>query len=497
MSDKFLKALEDDLTSVEGDNLTLTENGAVAFRSTTSKVLDFFATGGAMRVRDEQSVISVFQQAYAENPVLATKALFYFRDVRGGQGERKTFRLLLNWLANNHPEAVRPNIGLIAEYGRWDDLYSLVGTGVEDDVWAAIDVQLAVDRQSDRPSLLAKWLKSENASSPLTKSLARKTRSALGMSSRTYRKMLSSLRKKIDLVEQKISANRWAEVEYDRIPSKAGMIYRNAFRRHDGERYMDFIGAVNRGEAKINAGTLYPYEIAEKVGLGYSLGYSHIMDDATIDAMWNALPDYFAGTQSRGIVVADVSGSMSGRPMAVSVSLALYVAERNTGPFHNKFITFSARPSLQTVEGRTISEKMKNLSMAYWDMNTNLEAVFDLILNTAVRNKLSQDELPTHLYIVSDMEFDQAVTGSRQTTLMQSIEQKFIAAGYRMPFLVFWNVYSRNDQQPMSMDQRGFQLVSGCSPSIFTSLLSNKTVSAYDLMIEVLEAERYAAIKVE
>jgi hypothetical protein len=463
-------------------------------------VLDFFSNGGALRSRSDASIIDVFEKAYAGNPLLAVKSMFYFRDIRGGQGERRTFRILLNHLAVNRPEVVRANLPLIAEYGRWDDLYSLIDTDLEEDMFTVIDVQLAEDMNSDNPSLLAKWLASENASSAQTKRYGRKTRQALNMSPRQYRKTLSAIRKKIGLVEQAISQNQWNEIQYDKIPSKAGLQYRKAFYRHDAERYAHFLEEVKAGNKKINAGTLYPYEIVEKCGYGGYWSYSRSeVDTATLDAMWNALPNYFGDNEVRGLVVADVSGSMSGRPMDVSISLAIYTAERNSGPFAGKFITFSARPKLQKVEGNNIVEKVRNLSRAEWDMNTDIKAVFDLILSTAKKNKTSQDELPTHLYVVSDMEFDSAAGYQRHVNerLFQTIEREYADAGYKMPFLVFWNVNSRNDQQPMSMDQRGFQLVSGCSPSIFTSLLSNKAVSAYDLMLEVLNQERYDAIRVE
>ncbi len=486
------------------DNLAFTENGAVAFASTKSAVLDFFASGGALRSRDENNIWPLFARAFDEDPLLATRALFYFRDIRGGQGERGTFRVLLNWLAENHPNVIRANLRNIAEYGRWDDLYVLVGTPVERDMFAVIDVQLAHDKNADRPSLLAKWLKSENTSSKTSKRLARKTRQALNMSPRQYRKTLSELRRKIGLVEQDISNNEWGAIDYGKLPSKAGLQYRKAFQRHDGERYGAFLEAVASGEATVNAGTLYPYEIAEKCGGYYGVREE---DPKVLDAYWNNLPNYFEGNDGvRGMVVADVSGSMAGRPMDVSVSLAIYTAERNTGPFAGKYITFTDRPKLVTVDkNKSIVDKVNQVMRTDVGYNTNVEAVFDLILHTAVKNGYSQEDLPTHLYMVSDMEFDAAQSSGyynrgsapADERLFQTIARKFDDAGYKMPFLVFWNVDSRNDQQPMSMDQRGFQLVSGCSPSIFTSLLSNKAVSAYDLMLEVLNSERYAAVVVE
>ena len=478
-------------------NLTRTENGAIAHRSTGSKLLDFFSVGGALRNRDGNEVAVMFEEAFAEEPLLALKALFYFRDVRGGQGERTTFRTILRNMASRHPEVVAANIHLIANYGRWDDLFVLFGTPLEQTMMDVIAVQLAHDRKSETPSLLGKWLKSENASSPTTKRLAKKIRWGLQMHPRVYRKMLTELRAKIGVLETTISNNEWETIQYGKLPSKAGLIYRKAFRRHDGARYEQFLQDVNDGKETINAGVLYPYELVEKYSK--SRWYGATDEDAAVEAMWKNLPNYFENApDTRGMVVADVSGSMDGRPMDVSVSLAIYCAERMQGPFANKYMTFTSSPKLITINPEdTLAQKVHQVMSTDVGYNTNVEAVFNLILRTAVEGELKQSDLPTHLYMVSDMEFDAAQRGSRvPKTLFQTIEKKFEEAGYRLPTLVFWNVDSRNKQQPMSMDDRGFQLVSGCSPSIFKALLDNKQLNAYDMMLEVLNGDRYQPITV-
>jgi hypothetical protein len=494
-SRKFLDSLD---SVMNDDNIAYTENDALAFRTTKSAVLDFFATGGAIRSRTPEKQIDLFSKAYKENPLLAVRALFYFRDIRGGQGERNTFRTLLRYLVETAPNTVRANIKLIPEYGRWDDIYVLFDSELEHYAMKLIHDQFTLDLTSDRPSLLAKWLKSENTSSPESRRLAQKIRKNFGISSRLYRKSLSMIRRRIGLVEQHISANEWNIIDYDKIPSKAGMLYRKAFRRHDNNRYSEFLEDVKSGKKTINATTLYPYEITEKCGTDYSCAVN--MDNASLDALWNALPNYFEGNESvRGLVVADVSGSMIGRPMAVSTSLAIYTAERNTGPFSGKYISFTDRPRLITVKGDNIVDKVHQVMDTDVGYNTNVKAVFDMILHTAKKGGLSQEDLPTHLYVVSDMEFDSANAGSRSVPnerLFETIAREYKEAGYNMPFLVFWNVNSRNDQHPMSMDKRGFQLVSGCSPSIFKSLLANKATSAYDLMLEVLNGERYSEISI-
>jgi len=489
MNNTFMNQLDSHITNAS--NMVKTENGANAFSTTNSAVLDFFGNGGALRERDDASIIQVFEKAYAEDPELAVKAMFYFRDVRGGQGERKTFRILLKHFATTNPALCFKIVHLVSTYGRWDDLFSLMDTELENEVFSIFRTQLASDKNNERPSLLAKWMKSENASSKETRRIAKKTRKALQMNSRDYRKMLTALRKQIGLVETAMSTNEWEGINYSNVPSKAGMIYRKAFGRHDGERYAEFLVAVENGEETINAGTLYPYEIVEKIL------YEGAVNDKTLDVMWANLPDYMDGNEVNGLVVADVSGSMCGRPMAVSISLAMYIAERNTGPFHNKFMTFSDEPKIQTIVGDSFSQQVQNLKRAAWGFNTNIKATFDVILETAKLNNMKQSDIPTHLYIVSDMEFDGATQGSVSLSLFQTIKLEYAEAGYDMPFLVFWNVNSRNDQTPMNMDDRGFQTVSGCSPSILTSLLSNKFTTAYDLMLTVLNGERYAPITIK
>jgi len=490
----FVDALE---AAINGVEFAFTENGAVAYKTSGSALVDFFGTGAALRTRSTDDIVSIFSAAFKEDALLATKAAFYIRDVREGQGERSTFRQILRYLGLNHPEVVRKNLHLIADYGRWDDLFALFSTPVEDDVITLFDVQLASDLQSDTPSLLAKWLKSENTSSKGSRALAYKTRKGLNMSSKAYRRILSTLRARIHLVEQDISAGKWSNIDYSKLPSRAGFIYRDAFKRHDPEGYNAFLASVEKGETKINAGTLYPYDLVHKYyeNSGGWGGPSSVVDP-TIEAMWKNLPNYFDGTENRGIVVADVSGSMYGRPIEVAISLAIYCAERISGPFAGKFITFSARPSLQSIVGTSLADKIVNLHRAHWDMNTNVKAVFDLILSTAIKQKASQEDLPSHLYIVSDMEFDHCGGSNVTETLFETIKAQYQQAGYNMPALVFWNVNSRNQQQPVRMDDRGVCLVSGCSPTIFKNVAANRNMTARDVMLDILEQPRYSAITV-
>lgn len=483
----------DSLTSES--NKTFTENGAVSNASTKSAILDFFSIGGALRNMGKSDSFEVFHKAWLENPLLTLKAMFYFRDIRGGQGQRCGFKDQLLYLAVHATETLRKNLHLVPEIGRWDDLYVLVDTPLESDVFTLFLNQLISDLQTDKPSLLAKWLKSENTSSKKSRQLATKTRKAFGMTGKEYRKTLSELRKKIDVVERKMSSNKWGDIKYEAVPSQAMFRFRKAFRRHDEERFLEYIDSVNQGKTKINSSAMYPYQIVGKLS---SCPWNMTMvDDSTIkemQAMWDNLPDYLEGKDDRAICVVDTSGSMSGDPLAVALSLGLYCAERLNGEFKDHFITFSTSPKLQRVSGNTLFEKISGMCRAEWEFNTNLEAVFDLILNRAIKFEMNQQELPDKLIIISDMEFDSASSGNADKTLMKVINDKFIKNGYIMPSLVFWNVNARNKQFPMSLDDRGFINVSGLSPSLFESVVGGEVTSPVDFMENVLNSERYSSL---
>ena len=491
-------------------NYRYTENGALTHKSTRSALLDMFAMGAAMRKRSDEDVIVMFRNAFAENPVYALKCLFYIRDVRGGQGERRFFRTCMKDLAVQNTDAARRNLKYVPEFGRWDDLYVFVGTPLEGAAFEIMKEQLALDVQCKTPSLLAKWLKSENTSSKTSRKLAQRTREYLGMTHKQYRKTLSILRERINVLERLMSAGKWDEIEFDKIPSKAGMIYKNAFARHDLERaksekevqtYADFAKDTTK---KVNAKTLYPYECVEEALKNY---YSSIDNTQRLmtNKYWENLADYFNGATFNGICVADTSGSMHGTPINVAISLALYCAEKAKGPFANHYISFASRPQLIKTDGVDFVDKVRRIYGTNLVDNTNIEAVFDLLLDTAMRNGCKQEDLPQNIIIISDMEFDSCACpgwGSRgmnftafnrrnADTLLEGIAKKWENYGYEMPKLIFWNVDCRNENIPMLGDGP-ISYVSGFSPSIFETIMSGKT--GYDLMMEKLDSERYACI---
>ena len=474
-------------------NRTLTENGAISYATTCSDCLDLFATIGALRSSEDAEIVKRFVRAYTENPNLAMKTLFFARDVRGGLGERKVFRVCLKWLAENAAASVRRNLPYVAEFGRWDDLLSLMGTPCEKDALLLIGKQLEADLNAmdmgDDVSLLAKWLPSVNASNAQTVAYAKRIARFLGMTDAAYRKTLVKLRGRIRILENNLREKDYT-FDYAKQPSKAMFKYRKAFQRNDGERYGEFMSKVSRGEAQLHTGTLTPYEIIKP------FFYDKVSDQeaAAIDATWKA-QENFTGDEN-ALVVIDGSGSMYsfGEPMpaTVALSLGIYFAERNTGAFRNHFITFSERPQLVEIKGETILEKVQYCHSFNEVANTNLQRVFELILRAAVKNQVPQSEMPSTLYIISDMEFDCCARGADLTNF-EYAKKIFAEAGYQLPRVVFWNVQSRNTQQPVTQNEQGVALVSGCTPRIF-HMLKSGILSPLGYMLDILGAERYAKI---
>lgn len=474
-------------------NRAYTENGAATYASTCSECLDLFATVGALRSANEQEILRRFIRAFTEDPDLAMKTLFFARDVRGGLGERKVFRVALNWLAHNAPESARKNIPYVAEFGRWDDLLSLMDTPCQKDALALIRQQLEADLQAmdmgDEVSLLGKWLPSVNASNARTVQYAKRIARFLGMTDAHYRKTLVKLRKHIRILENNLREKDYS-FDYSKQPSKAMFKYRKAFYRNDGERYSAFMGKVSRGEAQLHTGTLTPYEIIKP----FFFEQVSEQEAAAIDTTWRAQED-FTGDEN-ALVVIDGSGSMYCRsepmPATVALSLGIYFAERNTGAFRDHFITFSEHPQLVQIKGQTILEKVRYCHSYNEVANTNIQKVFELILAAAVRNQVPQEELPSTLYIISDMEFDWCAVGA-DITNFEYAKKLFAEAGYQLPRVVFWNVQSRNQQQPVTQNEQGVALVSGCTPRIF-SMLQSGILSPMGYMLDILGSERYAKI---
>ncbi len=460
------------------ENVTLTENGMVTNPTTLNKCVDLFFSIGAMRGKSKDKVVSLFNEAYKENPLIASKLLFWSRDVRSGAGERQIFRDIVTHLTTTSPQTVRKNIGLIPEFGRWDDVLVLVGTELEDDMFILIK-----DSLTNGDALCAKWM-------PRKGDVANRLRKLFRFTPKEYRKMLVNL---TNVVESKMCAKDWESIDYSKLPSLASSRYQKSFVKNDTERYDEYKKALIDGTAKVNAGAVYPYDIIKSINQGG--------DTVVSEKQWESLPNWMEDSNERILPVVDVSGSMccpaGGNDnlscMDVAISLGMYISERNEGNFKDAFITFSNNPQLQYLTGG-LKERLNKLRRADWDMSTDLEAVFNLILNQAKTYNIPQDKMPTKIMILSDMQFNQATRSDLGSQSM--IESMYEVAGYKKPDIIYWNLNARGTNFPVEFNKDGTALVSGFSPSILKPLLSGKNMTPESIMMDTVNDERYSLITI-
>lgn len=482
----------DKMMEQTGCNTIKTENGAIGYKTTGKALLDMNFKISSYRNLSEDEIIQDFDNAFDEGPEMALRFLFYVRDVRGGVGERRLFRVIMRHLVDDMPETALALAKIAPEYGRWDDVVDLIDTYIGDRVISQIiEPQIFEDLRNmindDSVSLLTKWMPSENASSKLSRKRAIKIARQMGLSMRSYGNMLSTLRGYIDVIEVKMSANKWSKINYEKVPSQANLLYKNAFLKRDKARRREYLTSLEKGEVKINSSTVFPHEITYKYTNTLSI-------DATLEAMWKALPDYVKG-DSNTLVVRDGSGSMTWTPIAktevrpshIADALTIYFANRASGEFKNAFITFSSKPQIVKIKGKSLREDLDILSKYDECSNTNIKAVFELILKAAKENKMKQEDLPKNILVLSDMEFD---SGARNIPLMSEVAQLYAESGYELPKLCYWNICSRSNAIPVKENKNGIVLVSGFSPAVIKMVLSAK-IDPYEALVETLKGERY------
>jgi len=469
---------------------SLTENGAVGYATTGKKLLDANFNVASMRGYSDKEIEDVFSDVFYENRLLALKWLFFVRDVRGGLGERRLFRVCMKYLAENHTDIAKAVLNLLPEYGRWDDLICLVKSPLEDDVINIIAKQVSCDidnmKEKKDISLLAKWLPSINTSSKESRKLAKFIAGKLMLTDKQYRKMLSEMREYINVVERIISSGEWGDVDYSAVPSKANLLYKNAFLKHDEERRLAYLESLSKGETKINSSVLFPHDIVHKYFEGCAfLDKRPKKNDVALEEMWKALPDYVNGAGNT-ICVADGSFSMT-------------VTIGGSSTFKDKYITFSDKPKFVDLSnGRSLREKLEISRRHNECSNTNIEAVFTLILNAALHNNIEQKDMPKNILILSDMEFDSCAYGCNykkaDETLFDKIRNEYEEHGYKLPRLVFWNLNSRTGTIPVKENKLGVALVSGFSPTITKMVLSNE-LDPFKCLLEQINSTRYDAVE--
>lgn len=470
-----------------------TQNDAVTNSTTGNACLDFFFKAGGYRGKD---IRSLFFKAFDEDEDKAIRLALWLRDIKEGAGERELFRDIFFHLGDVKPNIARKLIPHIPRLGRWDDLLSF-HANIQKDVISFIAMSL----EKNADGLCAKWMPREKSSKGI---LGYLIRTELGYTSRQYRRLLSSLSK---TVEQDMSSNRWDKINYSHVPSQAMKNYTRAFHRHDHDRFSQYLDDVlsGSGNSKMNAGAIHPHEIiGSYIGNGmdryedgrkYNVSCNKILDpvkNKAIEAQWKSQTNYLKDIRNSSICVCDTSGSMRGLPIKVAVSLSIYFAERNEGPFKDEFITFSSEPAFQALYGSTLQQKVHNLLKTNWDANTDLIKVFKLMLKRAKGYSLSDNQLPKNIIIISDMEFDIA-TKRNHISNYEAIYKEYIKNGYTVPRIIFWNVNSINDHNmPVKQHDHGVSLVSGFSPSILDSIMKDGLDTPLEVMLNKIMRDRYA-----
>lgn len=461
---------------------TVTENGGNCYDTTGSKVLDLFSSIGGMRRRSMESIVRLYLAAREENAELADKIVLYSRSIRGkgGLGERKIGRILLQTLAYLEPDKVKRNLDLIVENGRFDDLYVLEGTSVEPAMWYYMLDTFTNDYKAmmrNMPiTLAAKWMKSINTSSAESRRLARKFCKIANLTEKDYRKTLSRMRKYLDITEVKMSAREWEKIDFSKVPSKAMNMYMEIFTKHAPENITSYLEQIKAGKKKVNAATLYPYEIIEKLRSTKDNDTEQLLEE-----QWKALPNYFK-TPHNIVCCADVSGSMVGRPMATSIGLSLYCAERNQGDYNGLYLTFTDHPTFLEVDKNASLKTRVEKAYAHYGYNTNLNGMYEAIYKMTLKAK----EAPECLVVISDGEIDHFLSSCDCFSIVDKWEETFRKAGYEVPKTIMWNVEARENHYIAQKTNPKISFVSGSSAGIFVNILDLKDYDGYQAMVECL-----------
>jgi len=340
-------------------------------------------------------------------------------------------------------------------------------------------------------NLLSKWLSRKGYE-------FEKIRKYLGLTPKDYRKLVVSLSQ---TVEQLMCAKEFEGINYEHVPSVAMNKYRKAFHRNDPTRFVEYIGNVKKGVAKMCAGAIYPYQLYDAMYRSTSE-----IDTQAVEAQWYSLPNYMEGAKERLLPMIDTSGSMAmydALPARVAWSMGIYISERNESIFKDAFLTFSDTPKMMYLTG-TVSEKIRAIGKAPWRNNTNLDAAFQLLLSKAIEHKIPENEMPSILIIFSDMQFDMAHTNYNHTSY-DMIKARYTAAGYEVPRVIYWNLRAAKESVTVSAFDENVGLISGFSPSALTSILAGDEVTneeekrketPYELMLKTVGGERYAPVTI-
>lgn len=489
----------------EDSNMTVTEKGAPTYISSLDALVDLFYKG--QRGVNDQLALELFEKAYVESPLLTAKMIAYIRDVRGGKGERKLGRFLLNELYKKNKGMFEKNlIHYLATYGRWDDGVEFEGDAKKEYVKSVVEQlkkdMMDLEEGKNSISLCAKWVPSEGKSMDKKTGIYGAIAKLMGMKKDVFRKKcIAPLRKHLDIVETHLVKKEYDEIDYQKVPSRCMFIHGkeqnkkkqpNAFYRNDTERFTGYVSSLAKGEVKVNAKDLYPHEIIATYHNGHSL--QHCGVNELTEAQWKVMEEKMKGVGKLGktLVLSDVSGSMSGLPMSISIALGILISGSiDHAAFKNFIVTFHESPTFYQVMGETLKEKVESVSQAPWGGTTDFYKVFKIILDRATEHKLTEKEMPERIVVISDMQFDVA---SRGMTNFQAIDELYKKHGYKRPQIVFWNVNGRVNEVPVKANVADTALISGYSPDILKAVLNGESLTPKDIMLKALNDSRYDLI---
>ncbi len=490
-------------------NITFTENGAITYQSSLDSLVDLFYK--SIRNVDRTRILKIFEKAYEESPIYTAKMIAYIRDIRGGKGERDLGRLLMEQIGKKDKELLQRNMKhYLGEYGRWDDGVDMEDEEILDMYLNEMKEQLERDKreldekgENAHVSLCAKWVPTEGKSVDKKNGIYRKLTKKMGMRNETFRKTyLVPLRKHLNLVETNLVNRDYEKIDYEKVPSRAMYIYgkektrkglKGAFLRNDEEHFASYLEALKSGEKKVNASTLYPHEVLKTYFDGCSVKTNEVSE--LTEAQWRVMEEKTRalGKIGKTIVMSDVSGSMSGVPMLISVALGILISSCcEEESFRDYVLTFSSQPEFHKVEGENLLRKINSLHRANWGQNTNFFKAFKVILDRAVKNNIPQEKMPERMMVISDMQFDVATGG--QGTNFEEIDRLYEAKGYKRPQIIFWNVAGRIDEVPVTADTKDTALISGFSVEIMKAVLDGKVITPRDIMLSAILNTRYDLI---
>lgn len=506
-----------DVKDVKEDTNTdvFTENGAITNASTGANIPAVLKASGPLmltpildlwfwlsrgfNIKDRNNDVD---NAFNANAKYFAKLCFQTRDIREGKGERTLGRELLVNLSNRMPDVFSEYlVKHIPEYGRWDDLiyiaYESKDPIVKNACFTVCSDQLQQDTENmldGKPiSLCAKWMPNEKSS--WTKKYPgcyNELAKHMKITNRALRVQLTTFRMYLNVIEQKMCSKNWSEIDYSKVPSQAMLKLKKAFAKNDPERFQEYVNALHRGDpdVKVNASTLMPHELVQDyIKMHKSVPYINPITQAQWDTLLRQYGE--TNTLDKTLVVADVSASMSGLPMMVSVALGIFISQLQNSNWKGQVITFHANPTFCKIPDAALNIQIDTILNIPWGGSTDIIKTFRLILDNAVKHKLASDDMPEQVIIISDMQFDIA---DRNCTNLDMIRILYNESAYKLPRLVFWNVAGRINDVPARAIDDNIALVSGFSPSILSAIMNASEFSPLACMLKTLDGPRYENI---